>query len=173
MTVTFPPGIESAGTGSVFLAPVVADPNSPKLAEFTGSTAVNLSCQIYGFETTSEQGKVESKRYCLAEAIESFGKLKNGIADIEVVYDPQNPDSVTYAGYKALKTPGLRWALFDRRGLPSRDPLAVGHVGDLFEAVEFGTPRRAPITNTEGEEHRTIFSVAVKGQLFRDVKIVA
>lgn len=172
MTVTFPPGIESAGTGSVFLAPSVANPQAPKLAEFTGSTAVQLSCHLMGFETGAEQGKVESSRYCLAQALETLGKVKYTISDVEVVYDPQQPESAVYAGYKALAQGGT-WALLDRRGKDSRSPLAVGDVVDVFEAVQVGAPLRTPITGTEGELHRTKFSLAVKGQWVRDVKVVA
>ena len=172
MTVTFPPGLEAAGTGAVFLAPAIANVNAPKVSEFTGSTAVDLSCHLMGFETGADQGKVTSSRYCLRQAVETLGRITYSISDITVVYDPQNPDSATYKAYTALMQGGT-WALLDRRGIESRTALAAGQVVDVYEAVRIGAPKREPITDTEGEQLRTTFTVAVTGQVFYDKKMVA
>lgn len=172
MTVTFPDGIEARGTGAVFLAPAVADPLAPKLTEYNAATAVNISCDLMGFETTAEQSKVATTRYCLKQESEALGTVKYGISDITVVYDPQAPTSAEYKAYKALMGANKNWYLFDRRGVDSTTALAVGQIGDVYQ-ITIGAVRREPITTTEGELLRSTFTVAVSGQAHFDVAMVA
>ena len=153
MTVYLPQGVRAKGMGALFFAPAVADMAAPKLTEFTGAGTFAAHCDLYAWSWNKNQSTITEDRYCLSEAIQAFGDATNEINPLEVLYDPQEPDSPNYQAYLNLKE-GTSWFVFDRRGLPARSALVADAYGDVLH-LEVGQVSRAEVSGTEGEKFRS------------------
>ena len=160
MTVYMPEGLPTAGTGALFAAPAVAYPTRPNLTEMAAVGSFKLHCSVYGWAPTREQSKLVEERYCLAEGVESFGRVTNSVEAIEVVYNPQNPADTDYPAALYLAEGSTHYIL-DRRDIDSQTDLAAGQFGDMYK-VRVGARSRLPITNADGETHRLRIELAVE-----------
>ena len=172
MTVDYlPRGVKAKGMGALFVAPAVADMQAPTLTEFTDAGAFTAHCDLYSWNWRKPQEKIAEPRYCLTEDVQEFGDAKFEVDDLEVLYDPQQPDSENFVAYKNLKE-GTTWFVFDRRGMPSREALKVGDIGDVLK-VTVGATYRAPNDQSEGQKFRQIIPLAIIEKVAEDVAIVA
>lgn len=165
-----PAGIAAAGRGSLFATVAVANPQAPKLSEFTGSNGFAIHCDLTTWAPTLDQPKIQKNRYCLEQAQERFGRKQWSIDPLTVVYNPQEPDSEDYQAYLKLVEGSTFWVA-DRRGKPSRAPLVVGDVADLLR-IEIGGRDRVGIGDEDGQDLETRIFVAVQ-EVVQDAVFVA
>lgn len=165
-----PEGIASAGLGSLFATAVVENPQAPKLTEFAPPTGFPIHCDIEAWNVSLDHPKVQKGRYCLPNTIERFGRKQWSSDPLVVLYNPQEPDSEDYQAYLKLVEKATFWVA-DRRGEPSRQPLAVGDVADLIK-IEIGGRSRLPITTEDGEDLRSQIFLSVL-EVEQDVVFVA
>lgn len=166
-----PPGIDAAGMSKVVFVPALADASAPTVAEIKAGT--DLSCAIYAFNASTEQGTVRLAKYCYKQAVEALGRATTSIEAIEYDYHPQKLDDPDYAYYTALE-PGTHGFIIDRRGLDAKT--AAWEADQLVDVypVTLGARSRVAINpEAEGEKLRTRQSIAVRGETLLDVKISA
>ena len=169
MTVTIPnpPGVDAAGTGSVYFVPAIADTSAPTKAELDAGTA--LSCALYGWNTSVSQTTSTSAKYCDSQPRQRLGKAEYSAGPIVYDYDPQGTDVTGNYGHVAALTPGLTGYMVDRRGIDSMDEVTIGDIVDVWP-VKLGAIIRVDIdpTNTDGESLRTQQIVSVTGEVLFD-----
>ena len=165
-----PPGIDAAGNSKIVFVKAIADLKAPTVAEIKAGT--DLSCALYGFAPSTEQGTVERRKYCYKQTVETLGRAKTTIEAIEYDYNPQKLDDQAY-GYYAALTPGLTGWIVDRRGLDAKtEDWAADQYVDIYP-VTLGARTRVAIDDEEGAKLRTRQSIAVSGEVLLDVKITA
>lgn len=166
-----PPGIDAAGMSKVVFVPALADATKPTVAEIKAGT--DLSCAIYGFSPSTDQGTTTRAKYCYKQAVESLGRAKTTIEAIEYDYNPQNLDDPDYAYYAALE-PGTHGFIIDRRGLDAKTAAwEADQIVDVYPVTLGARGRVAISPEAEGEKLRTRQSIAVRGEVMLDVKITA
>lgn len=120
MATTTLPGVPVDDTLTVWWVPGgVADPASPKVAELTAATSVDISCYLttktFGLKT--DANKWERKRRCSSSVFEVNGTLKKTFEDLEYAYDPQaKAGDLTNRAQGAL-VPMSTGSLVIRRGI--------------------------------------------------------
>lgn len=174
MSVYFPEGVDAQGNESVIFVPALANPAAPTVAELTGASAINLSCALRGFGSSTEQSSTPDIRLCSREVFESPGRATNSLEDITYVYDPQAAAAApTNKHYETLKS-GVTGFLVDRRGLDSRTvAVAAAQKVDVFP-VKFGPQRRVSVDpSAEGAKFEIIQKPWVTGQVRWDAVVAA
>lgn len=176
MSVTYPAplepiGIDAAGKGALVFVPAIANPAvGPTVAEI--AAGVNLSCALYAWNPAGSQSTVERSRYCSRVISESLGKATYKADPIQYDYDPQDPESDEYPAYAAL-IPDTKGYLVDRRGLDYATAMAAAQIVDIYP-VQMGVRSRVAIdVKQEGDKLRVEQAVAITGEPFFDVKVVA
>lgn len=166
-----PPGIDAAGNSKIVFVKAIANLTAPTLTEIKAGT--DLSCALYGFVPSTEQGTVTRTKYCYKQAAESLGRATTTIEAIEYDYNPQKLDDQDY-GYYAALTPGTSGWIVDRRGLDAKTVgFEADQIVDIYP-VTLGARSRVAVDSTaEGEKLRTRQAIAVSGEPLLDVKIVA
>lgn len=166
MTETIPlatPGIKSAGEGSVYFLPAVADPESITLAEF--AAGVPLSCTLDAWNPTPTQNAQTFTKYCMKTTAERAGTITWQVAPIRYEYDPTDLANPDYP-HVAEMTEGRIGFLVDRRGYEARTAaVETGQTVALVLPVELGV--RAPVeisATTEGATHQLEQQVFVIGE---------
>lgn len=166
-----PPGIDAAGMSKVAFVPAFADVTKPVVAEAKAGT--DISCAIYGFSPSTDQGTVTRTKYCYKQAAESLGRAKTSIEAIEYDYNPQKLDDPDYAYYTALE-PGTHGFIIDRRGLDAKTvDWEADQIVDIYPVTLGARGRVAINPEAEGEKLRTRQSIAVRGEVQYDVKLSA
>ncbi len=166
-----PPGIDAAGMSRIVFVQALSDPTAPTTTEIKAGT--DLSCALYGFSPTVDQGTVTRTKYCYKQSAESLGRANVTIEAIEYDYNPQDPEDEDYAYYSALE-PGTHGYIVDRRGLDARTAdWEAEQIVDIYPATLGARGRVAIDPTAEGEKLRTRQAIAVRGEALMDVTIAS
>ena len=115
ITIPAPRGIDAAGRESVWWVPAIADPTAPTVAEITAG--INLSCALYGFETSVDQPTTTTAHLCDVQPVQRPGRATYSVGTLVVDDDPQRTDSTGNYEYLEVIVPGAQGYLVRRRGL--------------------------------------------------------
>lgn len=174
MTIVFPDGIKALGNTSVVVAPALANPAAPTVAEVTGAAAVNASCYLYSSfsaNVTAARGD-KPKRFCEKKTRQGFGPETTEISDLQYVEAPQGTDTDPANKVRVAMTPYTTQYVVERRGLPA--DTAVLAVGDRVNVhqVELGPQSRTRTGDGDQDEFSVTQPVAQLRSWY-DVAIVA
>lgn len=172
MSITIPdaPGIDAAGNVKTAFVLAIADPSAPTLAEITAGS--EITCALYGFEASVDQPVTTRAKRCYRQPVQSPGRAAYSIAPIEYDYDPQLPASADYA-YADL-TPGVHGYIVDRLGKDKEEAWAAGDIVVVYP-VTLGERVDVPIdaTSTDSQKLRVSQTIFVRGDVLRDIALVA
>lgn len=172
MTAVFPDGVSTLGNESVWYVPSIADPESGvTIAELTAG--VKIQTAIRGFNPQGTQNSSQDVRLSTVDLLENPGRNQVSIDPIEVVYDPQDPDSATkYKAYTTL-VPGSSGFIVDRRGLPEGDAAVAAQIVDIY-TVKLGARNRVSVDPTQdGGKFASTIKPFVSGPTYQDVSILS
>ena len=174
ITIPAPRGIDAAGRESGWWVPAIANPTKPTVAEITAG--INLSCALYGFETSVDQPTTTTAHLCDVQPVQRPGRATYSVGTLVVDDDPQHTDSTGNYEYLEVIVPGAQGFLVRRRGLLAKRDAAVvaAQYVDVIPA-DIGTLNRVSLdpTSTDGGTLRNEYAVFVTGQVEHDVKVVA
>lgn len=175
MTETIPlatPGIKSAGEGSLYFLPAVANPSEgATLAEFQAGVAI--SCTIDAWNPSPTQNAEEFTKYCMKVAGERGGTVKWQIAPIRYEYDPTDLENPLYPHVQEMVEGRTGW-IVDRRGYDSKSAVEADQVLSLLMPIELGV--RAPVeisATSPNATHQLEQQIFVIGDVHQFVKVLA
>lgn len=141
-----PPGVSADGSVLVAFVPAIGNPSAPTLAELNAATALNISCYLStgSFKPGANDETATDERLCSKQVFETLGQTTWTIDNLEYIYDPQNPSSLSNKAYAAMKrgTHGylvVRWG----KDLEEFPEFAAGDVVDVFP-VSLGSQVKQP-----------------------------
>lgn len=173
--VVDPAGIDAAGKVGLYFVAAIANTAAPKVStELSIAGSINLTNIVYGWDPGVSQGTTERVRYGYENAATNLGRAKYDPVEIEYDVDPQNV-ALTTGDYKhvAAMAGGTTGFIVDRRGLAPTVAFAADQVVDVYP-VTLGVQQPVVVdAKAEGEKFRFRQKVSVRGDVKRNVKLVA
>lgn len=166
-----PDGIDARGMGTVVLIPAVAG-DVPTTAEI--NAGIIISCALYNFGTTREQGMNSYAKYCDTDNRQSAGRTTWGVTPLIVDDDPQRVDTSGQYDYLDQIVEGQRYWLWDVRGIKAKEYTpTVGERGDLHPIRIEGWRRLDIDPTAEADKLRREYTVTHLGDPNMDVEVTA
>lgn len=164
------PSTPADGNILTVLVPLVADLDSPTLAEATAESGVDISCYLTagGFTISVDQATITDERECDTIVRNAPGRKTptlsiTGIDNTNTTYSSTDNELVD------TLTEGSRWVALRRRGLPHTTALTTG---DIVSAVSFTVGGRSEVPAEANSVLRSVWECFVDGWA-SDAEIVA
>lgn len=171
MPTSVPPGYVADASIRVWFVPTLANPAAPSVAtEINAGTTIDLTCYLTnGFAPDASIATITDDRLCLAQVLEGRGITTWSIEEIQYIWDPQNPASLSNKAYAGLVEGGTGYFVV-RHGM-SVDTAAAAAQKVWVIPVEFGVAvPMAPERNTKGRVKQKPF---VTGPVQKNVALAA
>lgn len=170
MTITIPPGVQSAGAQSVWLVPSTVNLSAVTLANLAAVGTLKISCLLLqGIEPGVDVSRKDIIRLCLSQPIEALGNVKDKLGNIDYVVDPQNPTSETNKLH-AMAGNGFTGGLIIRNGLPDATAPAVTQ---YYDAYPIQMPKNAIAKPADNEDFHATQEILVTGPVVRGALFAA
>lgn len=171
MTINFPSKVRAAGKNNWTYVPVIAIPGAPTIAELNAGIMTQAS---YDADQMRPSGKADTQaeqRYSQEFESQGRGRKTFDFADVEVIYDPQEPTSVDYklATLWLTEPDGFMVARF---GVAHDAAFAAAQVVSVIVPVSIvDLLPVAPDPSKPNDAYRRLFQILTTGDPITDVTI--
>jgi len=96
MTINFPSKVRAAGKNNWTYVPVILDPSAPTIVELNAGIMTQASYDADQMRPAGSADTQAEQRYSQEFESQGRGRKKFEFGDVDVIFDPQTPDSVEY-----------------------------------------------------------------------------
>lgn len=171
MPTSVPPGYVADASLRVWYVTALANPAAPSVStEINAGTTVDITCYLTnGFNPDASAATINDDRLCLAVVLEDKGVVTWTLDDLNYIWDPQNPASISNKAYAALAEDNVGFFVA-RYGLNVDTAAAAAQKGFVYP-VKLGTQVPLPPTrNTKGQVKQKAF---INGPVQKNVSFAA
>lgn len=162
MPTTVPPGFVADASLRVWFVTTLANPAAPSVAsEINAGTTIDVSCYLTGgFAPEASVATITDDRLCLSVVLEDKGVTTWSIGDLEYIWDPQNPASLSNKVYAGLPEDATGYFVA-RYGMSVDTAAAAAQKGFVFPVKLGPQVPLPPERNTKGRVRQKPFVTGV------------
>ena len=171
MTINFPSKVRAAGKNNWTYVPAIAIPSAPTIAELNAGIMTQASYDADQMRPSGSSDTQAEQRYMQEFESQGRGRKKFEFADVEVIFDPQTPDSVDYELATAwiAEPDGYMVA---RLGVAHDAAFAAAQVLSVIVPVSIvDLLPVAPDPSKPNDAYRRLFQILTTGDPITDVTI--
>ena len=171
MPTTVPPGFVADASLRVWWVPTLANPAAPSVAsEISAGTAIDISCYLTGgFAPDASVATIVDDRLCLAVVLEDKGVTTWTMDELQYIWDPQTPASVSNKMYAGMPEDASGYFVA-RYGMSVDTAVAAGQKVFVFPVKMGPQVPLPPERNTKGRVKQKPF---INGVTQKNVSLAA
>ncbi|CAN7466293.1 hypothetical protein LJR013_003194 [Pseudarthrobacter oxydans] len=127
------PSTPADGNFLALIVPAIADTDSPKLAELTAASVVDISCYLTGggWKPSLSEQVINDERMCTTQTYEKKGRNQRGL-EVEYIDNTNSPNATEFNKAKDTLIPDSSHFLVTRAGLPYESALAASQKVSIY-----------------------------------------